>query len=305
MQLKENVLFDRERYRLLRLLGRGGFSEVWLAEDTKTSIQVALKVYAPGQGLDDDGVKLFSQEFSVVFNFNHGNLLRPSHFDICERMPYLVSPFCMRGSTLKLAGKMSEEEAWRFLHDVASGLSCLHDCEPPVIHQDIKPDNILIDDSGKFMITDFGISIRARSAMQKSVLQQHTSGGTVAYMAPERFDKNSEPVKASDVWALGATLYELLTGTVPFGEYGGLLLKNGAEIPYIQTSHSPSLKKIVEHCLQKETWDRITAQDIVATTEQYLKGDSPKIDEPKFCRKCGKEIPQGCVFCRHCGAKQK
>ncbi|MDR1895240.1 MAG: serine/threonine protein kinase, partial [Prevotellaceae bacterium] len=69
MQLTENTLFH-SRYRLIKLLGRGGFSEVWLAEDNRTGIKVALKVYAPGAGLDDDGVQLFGREFSLVFNFN-------------------------------------------------------------------------------------------------------------------------------------------------------------------------------------------------------------------------------------------
>ena len=74
MQLEENILFAN-RYRLERLLGRGGFSEVWLADDTLTSLKVALKVYAPGGGMDEHGVQLFSTEFSLVFNLNHGNLL--------------------------------------------------------------------------------------------------------------------------------------------------------------------------------------------------------------------------------------
>ena len=70
MQLEENKIFAN-RYRLLRLLGRGGFSEVWLAEDVMTALQVALKVYAPGGGMDERGVQLFSTEFALVFNLNH------------------------------------------------------------------------------------------------------------------------------------------------------------------------------------------------------------------------------------------
>ena len=70
MQLEENILFAN-RYRLERFLGRGGFSEVWLADDTLTSLKVALKVYAPGGGMDEHGVQLFSTEFSLVFNLNH------------------------------------------------------------------------------------------------------------------------------------------------------------------------------------------------------------------------------------------
>ncbi|MDR1898265.1 MAG: serine/threonine protein kinase [Prevotellaceae bacterium] len=272
MQLQENTLFY-ERYRLIKILGRGGFSEVWLVEDTRANNkQMALKIYAPGTGLDDDGVKLFSQEFSLVFDMNHSNLLKPAHFDIYEQMPYLIMPFCERGSAAKLVDNISEDQAWHFLHDVASGLAYLHGKEPPVIHQDIKPDNVLIDGSGAFLITDFGISTRARSTLRKSVIVSENTGGTLAYMGPERFSRNNQPIKASDIWALGASMYELMTGTPPFGEHGGILLQGGADIPHLSENWSKDLKHIVIQCLQKETWDRPTAEKIVAWTQQHMNG---------------------------------
>ena len=141
MQLEENKLFAH-RYRLKQLLGRGGFSEVWLAEDTLTDLEVALKVYAPGGGMDERGVQLFSSEFSLVFSLNHSNLLKPTYYDTFERMPYLVLPYCELGSAANIIGQLDEQSAWRFLHDIACGLEYLHSQEPPVIHQDIKPDNI-------------------------------------------------------------------------------------------------------------------------------------------------------------------
>ena len=270
MELKEKRIFDK-RYRLTRILGSGGFSEVWLAEDMKVSNQrKALKVYAPGKGLDADGVQLFSKEFELVFDLNHANLLRPAHFDVCDRSPYLVLPYCEQGSAAKLVGKISEEEAWRFLHDVAMGLAYLHEQEPPIIHQDIKPDNVLIDNRGNYLITDFGISAKARSTLRKS-MGNVKSGGTIAYMAPERFGKDNTPIKASDIWSLGATLFELLTGDAPFGEHGGVLQKSGADVPDLTGNWSPELKEIVTLCLLKETWDRPTALQLVESTEKYLK----------------------------------
>jgi serine/threonine protein kinase len=179
-------------------------------------------------------------------------------------------PFCERGSTLKLAGKITEEDAWKFLHDVASGLAYLHKQNPPVIHQDIKPDNVLMDNAGQFMITDFGISTKVRRTLRKSIGQQ-TSGGTFAYMGPERFSRDNIPIKASDIWALGATLYELLTGDVPFSDNGGAIQKSGAEIPDMKGNISSDLKNIVNLCLQKETWDRPTAEKIVTWTEQHFR----------------------------------
>lgn len=274
MQLEEHILFAN-RYLLERLLGRGGFSEVWLANDTLTSLKVALKVYAPGGGMDEHGVQLFSSEFSLVFNLNHSNLLKPTYYDTFERMPYLVLPYCELGSAARLIGQMREEEAWGFMRDIASGLEYLHGQEPPVIHQDIKPDNILIDASGRYLLTDFGISIKARNTLRKSIMKTEGSVGTLAYMGPERFSKYPLPIKASDVFSLGATLYELLTGMVPFGEHGGLLLQHGAEIPVLEGEWSDELKGIIDLCLQKETWERPSATEIRVYCEQYLNGEIP------------------------------
>jgi serine/threonine protein kinase len=274
MQLRENTLFH-DRYLLAKLLGRGGFSEVWLVEDTKIgNKKMALKIYAPGYGLDADGVKLFSDEFLLVCDLNHTHLLRPSHYDVCDRSPYLVMPFCERGSADKLAGRITEEKAWKFLHDVASGLAYLHEQEPPVIHQDIKPDNVLVNNQGNYLITDFGVSVKIRSTLRKSMGKvADTFGGTIAYMAPERFSKDNMPVKAGDIWALGATLFELMTGNTPFGNHGGLIQKSGAEIPYIPSSYSTELKEIVLRCLSSETWDRPTAMTLKEYAGKVLKGE--------------------------------
>ena len=276
MELRENILFA-DRYRLLRLLGRGGFSEVWLASDEKTGLRVAVKVYAPGSGLDEDGVRLFTEELSIVYNLNHSNLLKPHHFDECGGCPYLVLPYCERGSSQRLIGKLTEEEAWRFLHDVSAGLEYLHAKEPPVIHQDIKPDNVLLEASGTFMITDFGISTRARSTLRRSVSHAEHSGGTMEYMGPERFGEKPAPIKASDIWSLGATLLELLTGSVPFVQLGGILQMNGALLPAIEGPWSERLKEVVRACLSKDPWDRPTAHALREYVESFWRGENPEL----------------------------
>lgn len=264
MRLAENQLFHN-RYQLKKLLGRGGFSEVWLAQDTFTSIDIALKVYAPGSGMDDDGVKTFSEEIRRTWTLNHSALLKPQHFDVDNNMPYLIMPYCSEGSCLRRVGKMSESDIWSLLADVAAGLDYLHSHD--VIHQDIKPDNILIDNNGRCLISDFGISTRARSTLRKSVMG-NTSGGTTAYMAPERFSREPAPIKASDIWSLGATIFELMTGNVPFGDLGGGMQKSGAEVPYIKGNYSDELQYLVERMLALETWDRPTAAQISLWAEK-------------------------------------
>jgi serine/threonine protein kinase len=275
---------ERERYELIKQLGRGGFSEVWLAEDTWTHVQVAIKVYAPGTGLDEAGIQLFTQEFSLVFDMNHTNLLKPTYFDSYERQPYLIMPLCKNGSAFKyVAAKESipEEECWKMLHDVAAGLAYLHGKNPPVIHQDIKPDNILISDEGRYMITDFGISARVRSTIRSSSAAQEQSGGTLAYMGPERFSSQPRPIMASDVWSLGAMMYELICGMPPFGNNGGLMQKKGAEIPIIEEEYSQELKDIIYSCLQEESGKRPWAKTIEELTYNHLHGITmPQVTEP-------------------------
>ena len=242
---------------------------------------MALKVYAPGSGLDEDGVQLFSSEFELVFDLNHTNLLRPSHFSVCERSPYLLMPFSEHGSVCKFVGKITEADTWNFLHDVAAGLNYLHAQDPTIIHQDIKPDNVLIDHAGNYLITDFGISTKVRSTLRKSMSSNVKSAGTMGYMPPERFGKDNTPIMASDIWAVGAAVFELLTGDLPFGEHGGLMQKGGAEIPYIQGEWSEELQEVVVRCLSKEPWNRPVAKQIVEWTNQHAKGEKIIFDLPK------------------------
>ena len=277
-------LLIADRYKLITLLGRGGFSEVWLAEDVLANIKIAIKIYAPGVGLDDAGISLFTQEFSLVFDMNHTNLLHPTHFDCWQRMPFLILPYCQNGSAFKYVSSntpMPEEEAWKVLHDVAAGLAYLHGKIPPIIHQDIKPDNILISDEGRYMITDFGISARIRSTLNRKTAEM--SGGTLAYMGPERFGQNPQPIMASDIWSLGAMMYELMTGNPPYGNHGGMLQKNGADIPLVEGEYSQRLKDLIYRCVALNTWDRPTAEQIERETNAYLLGvttPEPEVETP-------------------------
>ena len=258
IKLTEQTVFA-DRYQFQRLLGRGGFSEVWLAIDKMTNLEIAVKVYAPGQGMDSDGMKDFCKELSQVYNLNHTNLLKPQHVDSWEGMPYLVMTYCPQGSCHRLIGTMSEEQIWKMLHDVASGLAYLH--EQGIIHQDIKPDNILIDPLGNYVITDFGISVQSRSTLRKS-MNIASGSGTTAYMGPERFSADPTPLKASDIWSLGATAYELLTGNAPFGEIGGGMQKGGADLPTIKQDISSELRMALAKMLAMETWNRPTAEQL-------------------------------------------
>ena len=232
-------LFDGH-YKLLHPLNTdGATADVWLALDINTidteydedgstingnaedtGMLVAIKIYRPKNALDIEGEQRFRDEYKIVYECRHENLLQPTSFAIYHDIPYLVLPYCKNGSSEQLIGKnMSEDEIWKFISDVASGLAKLHSNQPQIIHQDIKPANILIDNNHNYAITDFGISSKT-SGSHGSYYDDENSG-TFAYMAPERFEDNPKPTVESDIWAFGATICEILTGKVPFGEEGG------------------------------------------------------------------------------------
>lgn len=274
MQYSVGQLLDG-RYYLTRSIGSGSFGEVWVAIDKATDLEVAVKIYL---SMDPQGLSDFKKEFQVSFDLNHTNLLHANYLGTTaeDNRAYLVMPLCPDGSASKYIGKADEFVLWKFIKDVAAGLAYLHEQHPPLIHQDIKPDNILISKNGDFLITDFGISKQLRSTLKKSVGHLN-SAGSVSYMGPERFSKQSMPIKASDIWSLGATVYELAVGDLPFCGMGGSMQKKGADIPELPDTFSDLLNMVVMSCMAKETWERPTARQLEDFATKYLNGDSPQI----------------------------
>ena len=261
MALQKGLLFHN-RYLLLEPIGYGASAEVWKAQDTRADgLIVALKVYAEQAGMDTYGMQNFRHVFASFFNLNHSNLLPPTNYDICEGRPYQVMQYCENGSCSSMAGRMDEKDVIKLLHDVAAGLEYLHDRN--IIHQDIKPDNILLDDNCNYMVTDFGISVRLDGRGNSADEQ---SGGTRAYMGPERFSGTN--VCASDVWSLGATAVEMLTGNPPYGEHGGILQTQGEPLPQLPKLQ-PEVRDIILDCLNPDPRKRILPTTIRQKIELY------------------------------------
>lgn len=264
MQLSEGLIVA-EHYKLLRLLGQGSFGDVWLAHNLLADIDVAVKFYGT---FDQKGLEEFRNEFKIAYKLHHPNLLNINHFDVFENCPYLVMPYCENGSVSRQVGQMPESEIWKFILDVSGGLAFLHSQQPPVVHQDIKPDNILITSDGRYVISDFGISRSFRTKMSRT--NNVSSSGTIAYMGPERFSEKPMVVLASDIWAFGMTLYELMNGDVLWEGMGGCVQLNGARIPAISGNFSSELIRLVTSCLAAETWNRPTAAQIHEYATAYL-----------------------------------
>ncbi len=256
------------RYTLKEYKGSGSFGEVWLAEDSELGIDVAIKLYI---SLDQKGQDEFKDEYKVAYGLSHENLLTAQYYSVWDHRPYLIMKYCSKGSAGNLGGTASEYDIWKFIHDVANGLKYLHAQEPPIVHQDIKPENILIDEQGNYLITDFGISKKMRTTMRKQS-KRSIESGAIAYMGPERFLKDPMAVKASDIWSLGVSIYELATNDLPFMGQGGGMLNAGAALPELDEKWSRNLNEIMQACLSKETWDRPTAEELADYTQQVIKG---------------------------------
>lgn len=265
MNLSEGHIIA-EHYKLVKQLGHGSFGDVWLAHNMLADIDVAIKFYGT---FDQKGLEGFRNEFKIAYKLNHPNLLSINHFDVYENCPYLVMPYCANGSASKFIGNISEPELWKFIYDVSSGLAFLHEQQPPIVHQDIKPDNILITAEGRYVISDFGISRSFRTMMSRT---NNLSSGTLAYMGPERFSEQPMMVLASDIWALGMTLFELMTGDVLWGGTGGCVQLNGARIPANDGRWSQQLYQLVCSSLSLETWERPTAVQLSQIAACHLSG---------------------------------
>lgn len=280
---EKGELFDGH-YKLVRPLSTaGGSADVWLALDVNTidesgdesnATKVAIKIYRPKNLIDIEGEYQFRSEFKKVFNCHHENIIHPTYFNIYEDMPYLVLPYCPSGSSEKLIGRLEKkDDLWKYIYEVSSGLAYLHEHIPQIIHQDIKPANVLIDDNGNYAITDFGISAEMGGTVMDS---DDESGGTFAYMAPERFIEGMQPMPESDIWALGATLYELITGDAPYGNEGGARQRKGMPIPPIKQNIPEPIKDLIGSCLAYDPKNRPSARSIVDTVLKKRYGRSKK-----------------------------
>ena len=206
------ALGPQGRYRLVRRIATGGMGEVWQADDTVLGRRVALKLLVEELAADDRATRRFVREARATARLAHPNVARVFDFGRQGGAPFLVMEL-LEGETLaaRLAsGPLGPAEAARVAAAVADALEAAH--RRGIVHRDVKPSNVMLTRDGEVKVLDFGIAAAAD--------ETHSTTGsglyaTVAYVSPERVA--GEPATpASDVYSLGAVLYELLCGRPPF-----------------------------------------------------------------------------------------
>jgi len=197
------------RYRIERELGRGGMATVYLARDVELQRDVAVKLLADHLSGDDNFVARFVREARLAGRLSHPNVVRVYDAGDHDGRPFIVMEY-VGGTSLAATPKLSAEEIAELGRQACAGLQHAHDAG--IVHRDIKPANLLLRDDGVLKIADFGI---ARATESTRHTQAGTLLGTANYLAPEQI-AGADATAASDIYALGAVLYELLTGRPPY-----------------------------------------------------------------------------------------
>jgi ABC-type transport system substrate-binding protein/serine/threonine protein kinase len=199
-------------YRLVSLLGQGGYAEVYLGQHVRLSLQAAIKVLHTH--LTGSEAEHFYQEAETIAKLSHPSIIRVSDFDVQDGAPFLVMDYAQGGSLRHRYPKGSLvplPQIVSCVKQVAAALQYAHDKK--FIHRDVKPENMLIRQHQEVLLSDFGIATIAHSTSSLNVEAEGTSG-TLAYMAPEQIEGHPRP--ASDQYALGVVVYEWLCGERPF-----------------------------------------------------------------------------------------
>ncbi|MBD1397732.1 protein kinase [Pontibacter sp. JH31] len=275
--LQANDIFA-EHYLLKTRLSSGPIAEVWAAEDwTAKERIVALKIHGAASKLDDQTLEMLRQEVEEIQSLEHPQLLLPYQFDVFQGIPYQVMPYVEQGSLGKYLlehGPFNEEKIALLLSQVGSALEYLHTHQPPILHRQVTPDNILLLDNGDYTLTAPGLSNQLSTALLKATANNYAAA--TAYAAPELFSAHPQQQQASDIFALGVTLYELCTGALPWLGNGGLSLQQGAEVPYLPAPYSRVLSNLVRACLQPDWEKRPSAGQLVEEADYFLENGNWK-----------------------------
>lgn len=226
------------KYQVIREIGRGGMGIVYLGQDPVVERQLALKVLPADLAADEISRRRFDQEVAVFARLEHPHIVPTYAVDFNGPSPVLVMRY-LAGGTLRdrmRGGRLSHTELWRAMNQVARALDYAHN--EGLVHRDVKPTNILFDDTGNAYVSDFGIAKIINATSMLTMANSMT--GTPAYMSPEQFRQQTVDGH-SDQYSLAVVLFEALTGRPPFsGDTLQLMYQHVYERP-------PSIHSLVEN----------------------------------------------------------
>jgi serine/threonine protein kinase len=251
-------------YRLTRLLGQGGFAEVYLGEHVYLKTPGAIKLLHTN-GVHQKDLEDFLKEAQAIAQLVHPHIVRVLEFGVHqEETPYLVMDYAANGTLRqRYRGKTPLPLIIPSVKQVAAALQHAHDAR--IIHRDIKPENMLLGRDDQVLLSDFGVALRAHSSTSLSIQEV---AGTATYMAPEQFQ--GKPCLASDQYALGIVVYEWLTGTCPFhGSFFELATQHIFAPPPPLHEQVPSISPEVEHVVLRALAK--APQDRYASVEEFAR----------------------------------
>ncbi|SEK73965.1 serine/threonine protein kinase [Stigmatella aurantiaca] len=254
-------------FELLRVIGRGGMGEVWLAQQQSLKRTVAVKLLPPRLAKDAEFVSRFEKEATALAALSHPNIIQIFDRGVAGEHYYFVMEY-VEGRSLRDALGLSRlpfQQSLRIIRQVASAIEYAHD--QGIIHRDLKPENILLDARGHVKVADFGLAGIRRPGSEQHLTATSVAMGTLNYMAPEQRRDAKNVDRRADLFSLGVMFYELLTGDVPVGRF---------RLPSERIEElDPRVDAVVERLLENEPEARYaTAGEVCAALDPLIDSSS-------------------------------
>ncbi len=255
-------------YEIIEELGRGGMAMVYRAKDRQLEREVAVKVLPFSLAFDTEFVERFQREARTAAQLEHPNIISIYRVGRSGRVIYFVMKFLRGGSLSSVLGsrkKLTPPEIRRLLSEAGGALG--YAAQRGIVHRDIKPDNIMFDEHGQSVLTDFGI---AKAASGQKLTGTGMSIGTPHYMSPEQARAQAIDGR-SDIYSLGVVAYQCLTGTVPYdGEdsfsIGYKHITEPIPMPSLVTADERRIFEVIKRMLMKDPFDRFqSCEELVAS----------------------------------------
>lgn len=313
-------------YTLQQPLGVGGMAEVWLAEN-KIGKKAAVKVLLSKLCDDTNITSRFFTEAKIMVDLDHHNIRQVYDYSDIEGRPCIIMEY-LEGedlkSRLKRGQKFTKEELEKWWNQLVDALNYTH--KKGIVHRDVKPGNIFVDNKGDVKLLDFGIA-KVRESITTSLTGQKL--GTLMYMSPEQIKDSKHIDYHTDIYSMAVTFFHLITGRKPYDSDASSDFEISEQIvykpldlsglsqswssflePYLNKNpqERPDLKLLSSHVRTPEPKETVNDDETVIE-EETLKETTIKQTnleaeaQKKFCKKCGTQMSPDARFCRKCGRK--